>query len=507
MSGQKNSGRAGRLRLYFTEVLKGEKTIDSKNAKLFLEAVCDQNSRALCVQKIQASEHGRVAFQSALSASTELSFLRESVTPIFLYLAAPEIKTLCGGTVLQQLILSFVEAELAWDAYLSAFKSGNLKGAGEVAFSWLLIELLSLPREKANGFIPLGQDTKIIRRLQESTNQDVSSRGHRIKHIIENLVGGHATEPNGPGGRHDNDYAQINKIAIIPTADELAAKDPYLPRASETNILAQRADGLAYHLEGQYRLLREDMIRDMREEIEIALKRQNQKKQRRAFSVERLSIAGVHCDGRNPWALKLQCLDDLQPMVKKSEQERRKFLKDNPKFLKHESLACVIADGTVVTLGTLIREEDLLVAKPPVLCLQIPGANSERTLRSIREAKIVRLMFLNTTLFSYTPVLKQLSEIKELPFEDEILRWSSESVTQPPGYNLSSTIRTVLSDLLDNPSLDIRNALQLPRSTILDKSQAACFVTGMFSRLSTIQGPPGQLSQHIIALRVPLNDD
>ncbi|KAK5630234.1 hypothetical protein RRF57_005949 [Xylaria bambusicola] len=498
MSGQKSSQRAARLRLLFTDVLKGEKAIDSKNAKLFLEAVCDQSSRTLCVQKIQASEYGRAAFQAALSSSTNLSFLHESVTPVFLYLSVQEIKTLCGGMVLQQLILSFVEAKLAWDAYLSAFKCGSLDADGEEAFSWLLIELLSLPKEKATDFIPLGQDTNIIRRLQESNKQNVRSRGYRITHIIENLIGGHSTEPNGPGGRHDNDFSQINKIAIIPTADELSAKDPYLPRASETNTLAQRPNGLAYHLEGQFRLLREDMLRDMREEINIALN--VQKKQRRAFSVEHLSIGGVHCDGRNPWAIKLQCMNDLQPMVKKNEQERRKFLKDNPKFLKHESLACVIADGMVVTLGTLIREEDLLVSQPPVLCLEIPGANSERALRSIKGAKVVKLMFLNTTLFSYIPILKQLSEIKELSFEDEILRWSGESVCQPPGYTLSSTMKSVLNDLLSNPSIDLQNALQLPKSTTLDKSQAACFVTGMLKRLSAIQGPPGTGKSFIGAL-------
>ncbi|KAI1122113.1 P-loop containing nucleoside triphosphate hydrolase protein [Nemania abortiva] len=468
------------------------------NAKLFLEAVCDQNNTALCVQKIQASEHGRAAFQSALSSSTEPSFLRESVTAIFQYLAAPELKSLCGGTVLQQLILSFVEAELAWDAYVAAFKSGQLDGDGEEAFSWLLLELLSLPKEKATNFIPFGQDTSISKKLLGSAKLDVRSRGQRITHITENLIAGNSTDSRGPGGRHDNDFSQIDKIAILPTADELSAHDPYLPRAHETNTLAQRPDGLAYHLEGQFRLLREDMVREMREEIQVALNLQ--KRQRRAFSVEHLSMVGVHCDGRSPWALKLQCMNDLPQMPKKSEAIRRNYLKDNPKYLKHESLACVIADGEVVTLGTLVREENLLAMQPPVLCLQIPGANSERTLRSIREAKAVKLVQLNTALFSYAPILKQLPEIKELPFEDEVLRWNAESKTQPPGYGLPSTISTLLDGLLSNPSFDIQNALQLPSSTTLDKSQAACFITGMLSRLSVIQGPPGTGKSFIGAL-------
>lgn len=493
MSGQKSSPRSIRLRSLFTSVLKGEKTIDNKNAKLFFEAVCDQDNKAVCAQKLQASEHGRTAFQSALSSSTDLSFLRESVTAVFRYLAAPELKTLCGGEVLQQFILSFVEAELAWDAYVAAFKSGQLDGDGEESFSWLLLELLSLPKDRAAAFIPLGQDANIKKKLLESTRLDVRSRGNRIKHIIENLIAGHLTDSDGPGGRHDNDFTQISKIAIIPTADELSADDPYLPRAHETSTLAQRPDGLAYHLEGQFRLLREDMVRDMREEIQVALN--TQKKQRRAFAVDHLSMAGVHCDGRSPWALKLQCMNDLPQMPKKNE-ERRKFLKNNPKYLKHESLACVIADDNVVTLGTLIREEELLVIQPPVLCLQIPGANSERALSSIKGAKAVKLVQLNTALFSYAPILKQLPEIRELPFEDEILRWNAESKPQSPGYVLSPVLTDLLRDLLSNPSLDIKSALRLPSPTTLDKSQAACFITGMLKRLSTIQGPPGQPLSH-----------
>jgi hypothetical protein len=180
------------------------------------------------------------------------------------------------------------------------------------------------------------------------------------------------------------------------------------------------------------------MVRDMREEIHMALNMQ--KGQRRAFSTEHLSMAGVHCDGRSPWALQLQCMNDLPQMPKKSEAVRRQFPRENPKYLKHESLACVIADDEVVTLGTLIREEDLLATKPPILCLQIPGANLDRALRSIKGAKVVKLVQLSTALFSFAPILKQLKEIKELPFEDVVLRWNAKSKPKPPSYLLSPDV-------------------------------------------------------------------
>jgi hypothetical protein len=43
-------------------VLKGETAIDGQNAKLFLEAICDQDHRALYIQRIQGSEYRPTAF-------------------------------------------------------------------------------------------------------------------------------------------------------------------------------------------------------------------------------------------------------------------------------------------------------------------------------------------------------------------------------------------------------------------------------------------------------------
>ena len=493
MSGQKTSARSTRLRSLFTSVLHGGRTIEDKSASLFLEAVRDQDDRALCIQKLQASQNGRAAFQSALTSSTQLAFIQGSVTATLHYLAAPELNMLCGGSVMQQMILRFANAELAWNAFVVAFKSGQLQEDGEVVFSWLILEFLSLPKEKATAFVHLAQDTSIKKMLMKSRKQEVRLRAQRIAHIAENLTANPSSllsVVGRPGGRHDNDFAEISKIAILPTADELSAKDPYLPRAHEIRTLAQRPDGLAYHLDSQFRLLREDMLRDMREEILMALKKQ--KGQRRALSVDHLSMAGVHCDGRSRWALRLQCMNDLPQMPKKSESIRKQYLKDNPKYLKHESLACIIADNEVLSLGTLIREVDLLAKKLPVLCLQIPGANSQTMLHSIKQAKDVRLVQLSTALFSYAPILRQLREIKELPFEDEILRCEAESKLEPPRHLLTPSAEVMVGNLRRNPSFDLRGDLQLPSAVSLDKSQRECFIAGMVSRLVTIQGPPGQ---------------
>lgn len=178
-------------------------------------------------------------------------------------------------------------------------------------------------------------------------------------------------------------------------------------------------------------------------------------------------------------------------MPNKKEQIRRQFLQENNKFLRHESVACIVVDEKVVTLGTVIREEDLLVKKPPVLCLHIPAKELERALRCLTSAKNVKLIQLNTAAFAYVPILKQLQEIKEISVEDEILRWKSGTLLRAPDYRLSPEMMRVLSQLMIDPSHDLCDALRLSSPIKLDQAQALCFLSGLRDKVSLIQGPPG----------------
>jgi hypothetical protein len=77
--------------------------------------------------------------------------------------------------------------------------------------------------------------------------------------------------------------------------------------------------------------------------------------------------------------LKLQCPQDIPQLQGKTKSTRKKFLQENVKFLKHESLACLVVNGDVITIGMLIQDDDLLAKRPPVLCLQIPDVVVEKT--------------------------------------------------------------------------------------------------------------------------------
>lgn len=176
-------------------------------------------------------------------------------------------------------------------------------------------------------------------------------------------------------------------------------------------------------------------------------------------------MIGVLSDERQPWSLQLQCLQDLPQLRDKDIPTRNKFIKDNPKLLKHHSVACLMTDEDVMALATLIREEDLLSKNPPVLCLQISEAATEQTLLRLKAAKNIKLILLGTAVFSYEPVLKQLKEIKELSLEEDILRWEKDKELPRPTYQLSDEIRGIISSLGSCYSKDLQQALRLRRST------------------------------------------
>lgn len=155
-----------------------------------------------------------------------------------------------------------------------------------------------------------------------------------------------------------------------------------------------------------------------------------------------------------------------------------------------------MADGKEVTLGTIVRGEDLLAKKPPILYLHIPGKELERALRCLLGAESVKLVQLNTAAFAYVPVLKQLREIKDISVEDKNLRWEPGKPLRSADYHLSPEICRELYKLklykhMSNTSYELRDTLRLTRPTKLDQAQTICFLSGLRDKVSLIQGPPG----------------
>lgn len=490
MSNATDAKRSGRLRTLLAKVLKGDENITNRNAKLFLEAISDQPQPTTCIQRIATSSHGFPALQSSLSSDIGVAFFNGPVAAFLHYLRAPDLKTVCGGEILRQVVLKVVETPLAWHSFVEAAKSGRLVDRALEAFAWLLLQLLSLPIETSAEYINIAQDSAIQKSLLESSQVEVRLLGRRIVHIASTISANSETDENGPGGRHDNDFAEIRKISILPTPDELLSKDPYLPRPSDLEDRLRQPEGLAFHIDAQFRLLREDMLRDLREDIKASL--DSKPSRRKPLVIENLTMSGIHCDERTPWSVQFQRLPDLSQLENKTWAERKQYLSKNDRFLKHGALACLMVDDDVVTLATILRDEDMLAQKPPTICLQFPTAAVESALLRIKMAKNnVKFVQLSTALFAYEPVLQRLKEIKELSLEADIVRWKEGSTVTSPNYDVDNTMQTLIRDLVNDHSLDLQGRLQLPSPTKLDASQAECLRSGLTQRLTLIQGPPG----------------
>ena len=479
--------RSSKLRDLLEKVLAGSQPITLGNARLFLEAICDQSDPQGSILRLIASEHGFPALQASLQIEPSIGFLNGPVTVFLQYLQAPAIKNICAGDVLRQIISKLVDPPLIWNAFLNIVRQENVTEDGLDAFSWLLLQLLSLPTERARPFAAVAGESQIQKVLLGSPRVDVRSRTHRLIHIAETIKSSGRVEVDGPGGRHDNDFPDIRKIRILPTPDELTSKDPFLRRAVDLNDVPKY--DLALHLDNQFRLLREDLIRELREEISATLS--PKRHGRRSLVIDNVSLSGVLCDGQQTWALQLRCTKDLPHFPSSENHSRLEFLEENPKFLKHQSVVCLLAEHEIVGLATIVRDEKLLAQCPPIICLKLTETAMETTLPRLRAAKINRLIQLSTAVFSYEPVLQQLKEVKEIALEDEILHWNKELDVPRPSSGLPKKLQSLVKELEKDYTIDLKEGLDYPRNIRLDKSQADCFLAGLQKRLTLIQGPPG----------------
>ncbi|KAH7925247.1 P-loop containing nucleoside triphosphate hydrolase protein [Leucogyrophana mollusca] len=493
--------RTRRLDRLFIEVITGKVTVAKHNAQLFLEAVCAQQDSAVCISKIVGNKAGVPSVQAAMRFNTSLVFLNGPGTDVVAYLLL--VKDVGGGDALNQILNNIVDPPIFWSAFSQAFRAGLLGDKAQLAFAGLLLHLISFSGDDATQYRDVAAEIVKQDSFDASPLADLRAIGHRIKHILSAYGSNALTDAeNGPGGRHDNDFADFRHIAILPTADEiLSAEAPFLRPSAALEDPETESTRLADYLDNTYRLLREDMIYEMREELQIALGKKKGK--HRGLVVEGLTLIDIHCgtpDRRSRWAIVLQCHGDLWQFKKVPEKDRRSFLTHDyhgSKILKHQSLACIIVDGEVAAFATVNRVEDLLAKKPPVIVLHLEGeATTTRALLKLKVARHIKLIQIDTAIFAYEPVLKAIQHTQEVPLSQEILFWKEGDLLESP----STMPARIIQSVAQNPSQDLQSLLGTPKSIKLDESQTASLLSALTQKVSLIQGPPGTGKSFIGAL-------
>jgi hypothetical protein len=211
-----------------------------------------------------------------------------------------------------------------------------------------------------------------------------------------------------------------------------------------------------------------------------------------------LSIKEVDCGAegkRTKWGLVLECQHDLFNSKKlKSAKARKEYLGDHRSFLKHQSLACLLAGGDIIGFPTIVRDEDRLVRDPPEIVLQFEGKDdmTEKSLLKLRMmGSDVVLIQIDTPMFSYEPILKRLQQTNTLPLSSELLLWKkgNELSTTP-----SSATMRIVEALRRDPQMDLQGLLSTKMSIMLDASQSTSLLCSLTQPVSIIQGPPGKFN-------------
>lgn len=327
-----------------------------------------------------------------------------------------------------------------------------------------------------------------------STDGETRILGEKIKHTLSlNLSNIHFdSEDITPGGRHDNDHADHRKISIMPTTDELLSRErPFLRMADFIDDPKLSESVRALHIDNQFRLLREDMLGDIRSEIQIitgAVKGRH-----KGLTVENLRLLSVDMGtdkkDRRPWGIVLQAAAEL-PQLKKVELSKRKtHLINNKHILRHGNMACLLIDGEPIAFPMIHRNEEELSKDPANLTIQFRDDSTlSYALSRLKDGTNIKLVQLDTAVFAFEPFLKRLQDMKELPLSEELLLWREGDLLRSTSFEPLQFV----DKLVSIPGKDLRGLFGTRKSVKLDESQMESLALSLSQRVSLVQGPPGR---------------
>ncbi|CAK5268430.1 unnamed protein product [Mycena citricolor] len=496
-----DDARLSRLNKLFISILHGT-PLTRHNTSRFLEALRCQADPVSCVNRIISNSAGLSAIQAAMRSDLSDVALNGQAADTIAYFQAPDLGDINGGAYLNQILRAVVgDPPIFWDALVAVFKTEKLS-RGLPSFAWLLYQLCRLPDDDADPYLELARAPEVTKALIEAADQGTRSLGYKIQHLAESSrISAAAQDDIAPGGRHDNDCVDYRKIAILPTADELACTEPpFLRPTDPSEVFSTPEEAVPPCLDGQFRLLREDMLYEMREELQIAFG--HKKGRHRGLVIEGFKVLDdifTGADDRSPhWGIQMECTSPLWFLKKVSN--KKKFFVDNRQYFKHQSYTCLIVDNELVAFPMIHRDEDLLsAAKNPVIVLQFEGETSmARALLRIKKQKFpsIKLIQIDTAIFAYEPVLKALQRMRTIPLAKELLCWTRDVAIEMLPDSANGVVRAVKAD----PRQNLGTLLRTTKPIILDESQAASLLSGLTQPVSLIQGPPGTGKSFIGAL-------
>jgi hypothetical protein len=207
-----------------------------------------------------------------------------------------------------------------------------------------------------------------------------------------------------------------------------------------------------------------------------------------------------HRDGKSvPWALTFECKSDFWRFKNCNGAEARgAHLKNNPHFLRHQSLMCLIADGEVVAFPSIVRDEKLLAEERPILVLRFDNGRQGITnaLMRLPKAAHVKLIQIDTAVFAYEPILTSLQSKFWIPMTSEILFFKDGMTLDPPIHQPKAIVAAIKAA----PTQNLQHLLDNSKPVHLDQAQADALINALSQRVALIQGPPGMCTVHCFVM-------
>eukprot|EP01041_Mallomonas_annulata_P000135 gene135-218_t len=324
--------------------------------------------------------------------------------------------------------------------------------------------------------------------------------------------------------QHDNDFSDYRKVSIVPTATEINSRVSVCGIAPTwRNFADSEQENEASLLDRQFRLLREDMVAPMREEIQKELRVIKNDRKRMYDKPCAISVM----TNPNPCVL----IRISMPFgIQKRIQKMRKYEKFNffenagHRILSRDSLVAFITNNEVVNVGVIVRRsiKDEFISENGYFCigvsffgdslmktLGVMGGQESYSGRYYYHPMADFLFQATTSYFSYEPVLRCLQDMTEIPFAEEIVRGQNPLPIQTTGRGEEDNIPRPMmfrsfgfqrfsltrSPLGTAGKIPVMENFHLPDNIRLlltnDPSQLRAVEMSLTQRVSLIQGPPG----------------
>lgn len=491
-------GVAQQGRGLFKQALDGDFTIkNSDDAKLFLNATLNRQDTSVgCVERILKSRHGIRCFQDAFNIDKSPRYMNSTLRPVLSWLQHPQLQGAGNGVYLRRILHALVDRSPFWEAFVYNHKTELINAKSMQCFGWLLLQLLTLTPKIHPAYITVAEDPVVRLVFKNSTDPSVVRLGERIERISNfHKFGNTLSSTVSSQPCHDNDFKDIKDISIFPILNEaLSDGHPRFLRPSEVEEEEESHDRKVHkYISNLFRLYREDLLLEAKEDIRIALG--NQRSLRQPIRITGLKPYGTSCldaskNFHHPWTLMLKRIDELSELKNLNQEAREAYIDEHPKFIPDQSLGILIADGDPVAIVKTWRDEGLL--SQSIICAHIPSRNdANRVLPRLSDTAELEIVLFTTAGYAHEPVLGKLQNLALVPFEEEIIFWDSSKCTLNSEVMNTRGIKDLISQLQRRPEQDLKREMKLKTSVSLDRSQAKCLVSSLRQRLSLVQGPPG----------------